>query len=100
MVFYSARKFNGSMGILGWSMLNRQHGHQRFTVLLPLESESYHAGPIFAPFFMSVLRFVSPQIRIGYDKPRFGRRDRHAVLLLRFRIEQCIEMIVARIHTR
>jgi hypothetical protein len=37
----------------------------------------HHAGAIFAPFFPSGFVFVVPQIGIGNDKARFGRRYRH-----------------------
>ena len=53
-------------------MRHRQHGHERFAVLLAFDRKRDDAGAIFAAFFLSTLRFVIPYIGMGNDRPGSG----------------------------
>src|SRR5580698_4403618 len=55
-----------------------------------------HARAIFAPFVLSGLTFVTPQIGAGNNKTRFWRRDGHEPSL--FRLRRSVEMRMSRVH--
>ena len=49
---------------------------------------------ILAPFLQSALRFVIPQIGVGDNETRFGRRNGHLLFL----VKQRVEVVVPGVH--
>lgn len=77
-------------------MRKRENHNDRRVTRRTLDRQHDHARAILAPFFPSSFVLVVPQIGVGYDKARFGRRDRHAPAL--FRVKHGIEMRVPLVH--
>jgi hypothetical protein len=96
MTFDRGGNFDGTRGIGGRSMCDRQHHDDRRVIRRALNRKHDHARAIFAPFFLSRLVFVMPQIGIGYDEARLGCGYRHAPAL--FGLEQGVEMRVPLVH--
>ena len=97
MTFDCCRNFNGACGISGSSMRDRQDHNDRCVIRWPLDRQHDHPRTILATFFPSGRVLAMPQIGVGYDKARFGRRYRHAPRYL-FRLKQGIEMRVPLVH--
>ena len=96
MTFDRGGNFDGAREI-GWSgMRDRQHHDDRRVIRGALDRKHDYARAILAPFFLSRLVFVMPQIGIGYDEARFGCGYRHAPAL--FGLEQGVEMRVPLVH--
>jgi hypothetical protein len=77
----------------------RQDGDDCRAIFVPLNTQDDHAWAIFEPFVLTGLVFAAPKIGVGDDKARLRGRDRrHAPKL--FLIEQSVQVIVSRIHTR
>jgi hypothetical protein len=85
MTFDCSRNFNGARGIGGRSVRDWQNNNDGRVIRRALNRQHDYARTIFAPFFPSRFVLVVPQIGIRYDKARFGRRDRHAPALFRFK---------------
>ena len=83
MILNRSGYFDGRIRIIRRTVRDRQDNDAR-SVLTPLDP--------------SGLVFTIPGLGIGNHKTRFRVRDRHLWRL--FLIEQCVEMIVARIHIR
>lgn len=96
MTFDRSGNFDGTRGIGGRSMRDRQNHHDRYVIRRALDCQDDHARAIFAPFFLSRFVLVVPQIGIGNDKARLRRGDRHAPAL--FRLKHGIEMRMPLIH--
>jgi hypothetical protein len=96
MPFDRGGNFNRASGIGGRIMRDWQNHNDRCVIHGTLNRKHDHARAIFAPFFLTRLVFMVPQIGIGYDKARFRRRDRHAPSL--FRLNHGIEMRVSLVH--
>ena len=93
MPFDRGGNFNCASGIGGRIMQNH---NDRCVIHGALNRKHDHARAIFAPFVLTGLVFMAPQIGIGYDKARFRRRDRHAPSL--FRLKHSIEMRMPLVH--
>src|SRR5665213_958939 len=74
MTFDRGRNFDGG----GIGMRNRQDDNDRRVVRWTLDPQHEYAWAILASFFPSGFVFVMPEIGIGNDETRFGRRDWHA----------------------
>jgi hypothetical protein len=96
MTLYGGRNFNGTRGIGGRRMRDRQNHNDRCVVRGALDRKHDYARTIFAPFFPSRFVLVMPQIGIGYDEARLGRGYRHAPVLFWFK--HGIEMRVPLVH--
>ena len=96
MTLYGGGNFNGTHGIGGRCMRDRQNHDDRCVVRRTLSREYDHARAIFATFFPSRFMLVMPQIRIGYDEARLGRGYRHPPALFRFK--HGIEMRMPLVH--
>lgn len=96
MTFYGSRNFNGTRGIGGRRMRDRQNHNDGCVVRRALNRKHDHARAIFEPFFPSRFVLVMPQIGIGYDEARLGRGYRHAPALFWFK--HGIEMRMPLVH--
>ena len=79
MSFDGRRYFDGGFWIGRRTMCHRQHRDQGFAIGLALDGERNDAGPVFASFLLSALRFAILDIGVGNDQARFGRGNCHAV---------------------
>jgi hypothetical protein len=60
-------------------MRDRQNRDDCCVIRSALDCKHDHAWAIFAPFFLPGLVLGMPQVALGDDKARFGRRNRHAL---------------------
>src|SRR3990172_8276056 len=98
MPFHRRRDFDGTARVGSRRMRDRLNGDECGIVGLAFNRKHDHARAIFTPFFLARLALVVPQICIGNDKARFGRRDRHAPPSLG--IKHGVQMRMPPVHAR